>query len=160
MHLQMHAHGLEPLGQGQQLLGVHGAGQVLHEVKAHPPETQARQALELGVGHVQRHQGNAQVAALAGGDGVFQHPVVLTVDHGLDHHTTLNAQVLVQGKQGFLGGVHRGDVAGRRKRKALGWAKHVHMGIAGQGGQLEPGGAGLQGKGLDGLGGRAHGGSD
>jgi len=71
---------------------------VAHEIEAHAAEPLGVQARELGVIDVRRHQRNAAVVAVLGGDRVGDHAVVVAVAGRLHDHAALDAEHRVQGE--------------------------------------------------------------
>ena len=78
----------------------------------------------------------AKVAPLASRNGVFHHLVVHAVHRRLHDHAAANAQMPVQIEQSLFGRIHRCEIAAAGIGKAFGRAKHMHMAVACQGGQL------------------------
>ena len=100
------------------------------------------EAGEFRVGHVDRGQGHAQVAAAARGDRVLGGAVVEAMHGRLDDHAARDPQRAVQGEQRLLGCIGRREVAAGGIGKARRRAEHVDMRVAGAGRQRQPGCAG------------------
>ncbi len=125
--LQMPAERGETLGERDHLFRIRAFAQVLHEVETHAAKALRVETFELCVRHIHRREGDANVVAVFGGDGVGHHAVIEPVAGGLDDDAALDADVCVHREQFFFGRIGRDEggagVIGKARRRA----EHMHV---------------------------------
>ena len=105
MQLQVPTDFGKALGQRDDLGDRRLRAQVLHVVEPHAAEAPRGEVLQLIVGHGQRHQGDAAIGALLGGDRIGDDAVVEAMTARLHDRATRDSEHGVQREQALLGGV-------------------------------------------------------
>ena len=114
IHNDMPAERRHPGGDPLQDVARGDIDQAAHEIEPHAAHAGSIHGLELGVGHLFAHEGDALGAALRGFERVHHGAVVLAVTAGLHDHVLVEAEKVPQREQLFLRRIAWGVFALRR----------------------------------------------